>query len=83
MEALGNVAADPVKGVWNWISESANQIATESSILAKGWHLFVILFLLCVLVLASTWFIIVKATQVTLIIAVGVFSITLMFNSDG
>lgn len=83
MEAVGSIAEAPIKGVWNWISESANQIAAESSILVKGWHLFVILFLLCVLVLAIAWFIVVKTTQVTLIIAIGVFSITMIFSSDG
>lgn len=83
MEAVGSIAEAPVKGVWNWISESANQIAAESSIFTKGWHLFVILFLLCVLVFAIAWFIIFKATQVTIILAIGIFSITMFFSSDG
>lgn len=83
MEAVGSIAEAPVKSVWNWISESANRIATESSILAKGWHLFVILFLICILVLSIAWFIVVKAAQVTIIITIGIFSITMIFSSDG
>lgn len=83
MEAVGNIALAPLKSVWSRISESANQIAEESSILAKGWHLFVILFLFCVLVLAIAWFIVVKATQVTLVLTIGIFSITMAFSSDG
>lgn len=83
MEAVGSIAEAPVKGVWNWISKSANQIAAESSILAKGWHIFVVLFLLCVFVLPIAWFIVVKATHLTLIFAIGIFSFTMFFSSDG
>jgi hypothetical protein len=83
MEAVGSIASAPLKDVCSKISESANQIAEESNILAKGWHLFMVLFLLCVLVLAIVWFIVVKATQVTLVLAIGIFSITMRFSSDG
>ncbi len=83
MELIGTIAATPLKTIWSWISESADQIASESNILAKGWHLFAILFMLCILVFAFAWFIVVKTTQITLVFAVGALSSTMLLGTDG
>lgn len=82
-EPVDSIAETPVRGVWHWLSESVGKIAVESSILVKGLHLFIILFLVVLLVCAIIWFIFVKTTQITIILAFGALSISMIFDSDG
>lgn len=81
MEALGSIAEAPFKSVQGSMSQASSQMTADSSIFAKILNLVVILFLFGLLGVTILWFTVVKATQITLIIAVGLISITMVFKS--
>ena len=82
MEIIAKFAAAPTQKVWDWISEQADAIAAESSLFAKGWHLFFMLFLLTVLVGTIVWFIVFKAVQMAFVVTFGVVSFALIFSGQ-
>lgn len=76
MEMLDTVAKAPVQIVWDWVNTSIQGILETPSFLGKGFQSLISLVATVLLIPAVSWFIAVKATQVTVTVTATAINIT-------
>lgn len=73
---LDTIAKTPVQAAWSWLCNSLSRIANAPGFLMMGLQAIMSLFATGILAVAASWFIAVKATEVTVTITATAINVT-------